>query len=289
MEIALVEALRYVVDWLLFPVIFYEIARRRGWLDRYPRYIGALNWINLPAMVVAAGRAWPIASVAPAAVAVILDLGLQALFFYWFLMTTRMTLGAELADLGRAAGRELGAVALPVIPRRLATSASSPSAGALGRSAPPSGRGPCGGAVGPARVRSRAASASSTSRLAPLAAADELQRADQDAHLVVQERTGADIDAGSPRRCASPSSRSSVLIDDGAWQAVERKLLKSWWPTQHRGGLGHGLGIERHRHVPDVAAVERRRRAAVQDAGSDSAATSPRSAHGSRPARSPPR
>ncbi len=53
MEIALVEGLHYVVDWLLFPVIFYEIARRRGWLDRYPRYISALNWINLPAMVVA--------------------------------------------------------------------------------------------------------------------------------------------------------------------------------------------------------------------------------------------
>ena len=51
-EIILAEAIRYVVDWLLFPVIFYEAARRRGWLDRYPRYIGALNWINLPAMVV---------------------------------------------------------------------------------------------------------------------------------------------------------------------------------------------------------------------------------------------
>ena len=58
MEIAAVEALHYVVDWLLFPVIFYEIARRRGWLDRYPRYITALNWINLPAMVVAIAG-WP--------------------------------------------------------------------------------------------------------------------------------------------------------------------------------------------------------------------------------------
>ena len=40
-----------------------------------------------------------ISSVAPAAVAIIIDLGLQALLFYWFLMTTRMALGAELADL----------------------------------------------------------------------------------------------------------------------------------------------------------------------------------------------
>jgi hypothetical protein len=93
-EIALAEAMRYVVDWLLFPVIFYEVARRRGWLDRYPRYIGALNWINLPAMVVViAGQG--LSSVAPAAVAVVIDLGLRALLFYWFLMTTRMALGTS--------------------------------------------------------------------------------------------------------------------------------------------------------------------------------------------------
>ena len=91
-EVVVVEAMRYVVDWLLFPVIFYEAARRRGWLDRYPRYIGALNWINLPAMaVVIVGQG--LSSVAPAAVAVIIDLGLRALLFYWFLMTTRMALG----------------------------------------------------------------------------------------------------------------------------------------------------------------------------------------------------
>jgi hypothetical protein len=93
-EIALAEAIRYVVDWLLFPVIFYEVARRRGWLDRYPRYIGALNWINLPAMVVViVGQG--LSSVAPAAVAVVIDLGLRALLFYWFLMATRMALGTS--------------------------------------------------------------------------------------------------------------------------------------------------------------------------------------------------
>jgi hypothetical protein len=95
-EIVLVEGLHYVVDWLLFPVIFYEVARRRAWLDRYPRYISALNWINLPAMVVAiVGLA--ISSVAPAAVAIIVDLGLKALLFYWFLTTTRMTLSPSWA------------------------------------------------------------------------------------------------------------------------------------------------------------------------------------------------
>ena len=93
-EIVVVEGMRYVVDWLLFPVIFYEVARRRGWLDRYPRYIGALNWINLPTTAVAV-LAVAVGSVAPPAVAVIVELGLQALFFYWFLMTTRLVLGVN--------------------------------------------------------------------------------------------------------------------------------------------------------------------------------------------------
>jgi hypothetical protein len=91
-EVLGVEALRYIIDWLLFPVIFYEIARRRGWLDRYPRYIGALNWINLPAMILALiGIAISVA--VPHAIAVVVELALRALFFYWFLTATRMTLG----------------------------------------------------------------------------------------------------------------------------------------------------------------------------------------------------
>ena len=57
LEIAGVEAMHFVVDWLLFPVLFYEIARRRQWLDRYPRYISALNWINLPVLLLAVAMA----------------------------------------------------------------------------------------------------------------------------------------------------------------------------------------------------------------------------------------
>ncbi len=91
-EIAFVEALRYVVDWLLFPVIFHEIARRRGWLERYPRYIASLNWINLPAVsLLLVGEL--VTAVAPAAVTALLQLVLQALFFYWFMIATRMMLG----------------------------------------------------------------------------------------------------------------------------------------------------------------------------------------------------
>jgi hypothetical protein len=93
LEIVLVEMLRYVVEWTLFPVLFYEIARRRNWLNRYPRYIAALNWVNLPAMIVAVIGV-VVASVMPPLPGELMRIGLQALFFYWFLVTTRMVLGA---------------------------------------------------------------------------------------------------------------------------------------------------------------------------------------------------
>jgi hypothetical protein len=92
--IILAESLRYVVDWLLFPVIFYEVARRRGWLERYPRYIAALNWINLPAVVLLLlGES--VSEIAPPTVAALLQIGLQILFFYWFMMATRLALGVN--------------------------------------------------------------------------------------------------------------------------------------------------------------------------------------------------
>lgn len=92
MEIFVVETISYVVEWLLFPVIFHEIARRQGWLDRYARYIGALNWINLPGMLLAVVLVPP-AQLAPTAIGDLVHILLQALFFYWFLVTTRQVLG----------------------------------------------------------------------------------------------------------------------------------------------------------------------------------------------------
>jgi hypothetical protein len=91
-EIALIEALRYVVDWLLFPVIFYEIARRRRWLDRYPRYIGALNWISLPAMAILLVDA-VIPFVVPPPFPAIFDIVVQVLLFYWIVIASRLALG----------------------------------------------------------------------------------------------------------------------------------------------------------------------------------------------------
>jgi len=93
-EIVAVEALRYTVDWLLFPVIFFEIARRQNWVGQYPRYISALNWVNLPLMVVAV-VAVILASILPTAAAILIQLGLYGLLFYWFLAVTRSVLNAS--------------------------------------------------------------------------------------------------------------------------------------------------------------------------------------------------
>ena len=94
LEIVAVEVMRYVVEWLLFPVIYYEIARQRLALDTYSRYIAALNWINLPVTVVAL-VAFAVELVAPSPVVEIVRYGVQFLVLYWFLMATRLTLGAS--------------------------------------------------------------------------------------------------------------------------------------------------------------------------------------------------
>jgi hypothetical protein len=91
-EIALAEALAYVVDWLLFPVLFYEIARRRRWLDRYPRYISALNWINFPVTIVMLVDAC-VAFITPSPFPDIFNIAVQALVCYWIVVTTRQLVG----------------------------------------------------------------------------------------------------------------------------------------------------------------------------------------------------
>lgn len=95
-ELIVIESMSYVINWLLFPVIFYEVARRRGWIDRYPRYIAALNWTNLPGIVIAIA-AIVVRLILPPAVGGLLEIALQALFFYWFLVITRMVLGVDWA------------------------------------------------------------------------------------------------------------------------------------------------------------------------------------------------
>lgn len=89
LEIIFFETLRYVVNWLLFPVLFYEIARLRGWLDRYPRYIGACNWAALPSMA-AVLAIEVLSALVPGMPFALLQLALEV---YWFLMITQLGLG----------------------------------------------------------------------------------------------------------------------------------------------------------------------------------------------------
>jgi hypothetical protein len=91
-EIVAIEALHFVVDWLIFPVLFYEIARRQRWLDRYPRYIGALNWIGLPAMALDF-VAFAVILQLPSPANQLVDLVRLVFESYWFLMATRLSLG----------------------------------------------------------------------------------------------------------------------------------------------------------------------------------------------------
>ncbi len=92
--IVLLESLRYVVDWLLFPVICYEVARRQNWLERYPRYVAALNWENLPSAIIATTGVL-LSQVAPSPIPLVVSVALLALDCYWFLTTTRMALGVS--------------------------------------------------------------------------------------------------------------------------------------------------------------------------------------------------
>jgi hypothetical protein len=94
-EIAFVEGLHFVVDWLLYPVIFFEIARRRGWLERYPRYIAALNWINLPILLSVAVFECIALLIGPSGLLTLLGIALQGGIFYWLIMTARLALGVN--------------------------------------------------------------------------------------------------------------------------------------------------------------------------------------------------
>ena len=128
----------------------------------------------------------------------------------------------------------------------------------------------------------RGSSAAPISSGLPLPAPDQRQAADHRAHLVMEEAARRRLGCGFPRRRARPSSLSSVLTGLSDWQWTERKVVKSWRPTSMCRALGHRLDVERHRDVPHLAALERRRRAAVEDAVEIARARCRRSARASR-------
>ena len=68
------------------------------------------------------------------------------------------------------------------------------------------------------------------------------------------------------RRRASTSRRSSVFTGDLAWHSVARNVVKSCLPTSRCAASCIARGVERSRHAPGAAALEREIGAAVDDA-----------------------
>lgn len=94
--IILVEALRYVIEWTAFPVVLLEIARRVGWSGRYLGAVVAMNWANVPVMIL-----WTmtvaIGEVAPTLVGNALSLGLTVLSVFWLFRILRASLSIGVA------------------------------------------------------------------------------------------------------------------------------------------------------------------------------------------------
>src|SRR5689334_15457137 len=102
-------------------------------------------------------------------------------------------------------------------------------------------------------------------RGAPFAGADQLQRADHVAHLMVQERAGARLDddlvAGARDVEAVERLYRRFRLAHGVAEAGEVVLA-----DERSRGFLHRLLVEARADMPDAAALQYRRRAAVEDA-----------------------
>ena len=65
LKIALVEGLRYSIEWTLFPVILLELSRPLGRASRYTAAVVALNWANVPLLIAAVAVMSMIRLIAP--------------------------------------------------------------------------------------------------------------------------------------------------------------------------------------------------------------------------------
>lgn len=71
LRVTIVESMRYVIEWTLFPVVLLELARLTG---RDPHYIGsvvALNWANVPLLIAGVSLSALARMVAPGLVGVV--------------------------------------------------------------------------------------------------------------------------------------------------------------------------------------------------------------------------
>ena len=96
--VILTEALRYLIEWTAFPVVLLEIARRAGWSPRYIGAVVAMNWANVPVMVLLTMTV-AIGEIAPGWLGDGLSLVVTALSVFWL---TRILRGALSVGYGQA-------------------------------------------------------------------------------------------------------------------------------------------------------------------------------------------
>lgn len=92
-EVALVETLYYVIQWFLYPVIAWEIARFADLRRNYPRYIASVNWINL--MLLSFGLGVSLMREIAPLMNVGFAIGFWLLLAIWFMAAARLMLGAS--------------------------------------------------------------------------------------------------------------------------------------------------------------------------------------------------
>ncbi len=95
--IMLVEALRYVIDWTAFPVVLFEFARMGGWQARYIGAVVAINWFNVPLIILSTLRL-AIGEALPSALGGAMTLILLAFFIYWLTRILRETLSISMGQ-----------------------------------------------------------------------------------------------------------------------------------------------------------------------------------------------
>jgi hypothetical protein len=95
--IVLVEALRYIIEWTAFPVLLLEIARRAGWTAHYLGAVAAMNWANVPVMILWT-MAVAIGEVVPIWLGSGLSLVLTGLSVFWLCRILRAALSISLGQ-----------------------------------------------------------------------------------------------------------------------------------------------------------------------------------------------
>ncbi len=103
-QIVLVEAIAYTINWVAFPLAMIHVCDRIGRFDRYFRYIVAHNWsaviqvaVFLVAMILAKGMLG-----AGTGTLLMIGASLAILFYQWFIARTALTVS------GRAAAAIVG-------------------------------------------------------------------------------------------------------------------------------------------------------------------------------------